>query len=136
MDEGRVRDIHALAKAIGRDHSYVSHIMRLATLAPAVIERVIASQELPPGSTPRGRGRAFRSSGKNNFGSSLGSRDNTIAVGQKRSAALFCPKRDDSVVGGPCKEWQGCRSRTDHGVLLKTAFRRQNRGGEKPENGK
>lgn len=49
VDEGRVRDIHALAKAIGRDHSYVSRIMRLATLAPAVIERVIASQELLPG---------------------------------------------------------------------------------------
>ena len=49
VDEGRVRDIHALAKAVGRDHSYVSRIMRLATLAPAIVERAIASKELPPG---------------------------------------------------------------------------------------
>ena len=49
MDEGRVRDIHALAKAVGRDHSYVSRIMRLPTLAPAIVERAIASKELPPG---------------------------------------------------------------------------------------
>jgi hypothetical protein len=47
--DGRVCGIHELAQAIGHDHSYVSRIMRLATLAPAVIERVIASQELPPG---------------------------------------------------------------------------------------
>ena len=49
VDEGRVRDIHALAKAVGRDHSYVSRIMRLPTLAPAIVERAIASKELPPG---------------------------------------------------------------------------------------
>ena len=49
VDDGRVSGIHELAQAIGHDHSYVSRIMRLATLAPAVIERVIASQELPPG---------------------------------------------------------------------------------------
>ncbi|MBP5639690.1 MAG: hypothetical protein J6X55_09445 [Victivallales bacterium] len=53
---------------------------------------------------------------------SLGSRDNAIAVGRKRPTALFCPKRDDSVVGGACREWQGCRSRTDHGVLLNAAY--------------
>lgn len=73
--------------------------------------------------------------GKNNFGSSLGSRDNAIAVGRRRLAAFFCSKRDDSVVGGSCKEWQGFRSRTDHGVLLKTAFWRQKPRFGKPENG-
>ena len=49
LDEGRVSGIHALAQAIGHDHNYVSRIMRLATLSPRVVERVIASNELPPG---------------------------------------------------------------------------------------
>lgn len=48
VDEGRVSGIHELAQAIGHDHSYVSRIMRLASLSPRVIDKVIGGGELPP----------------------------------------------------------------------------------------
>ena len=38
----------AAAQAIGHDHSYVSRIMRLATISPRVIEQVINGGDLPP----------------------------------------------------------------------------------------
>ncbi len=47
VDEGKVSDIRELAQAIGRDNSYVSRIMRLASLAPQIIESVI-NGSLPP----------------------------------------------------------------------------------------
>jgi len=88
-------------------------------------------------STCTRKGAPSRSSGRSrNESSEPNSGEEHQAVGQRRPAAFFCPNRDDSVVGGSRIEWGGCRSRTDHGVLLKTAIQRQNRGSGKPGNGK
>ncbi len=48
VDEGKVHDIRELAQAIGRDNSYVSRIMRLATLSPRIIEAIVDGAEMPP----------------------------------------------------------------------------------------
>lgn len=50
MDTGAIKSIAELASLVGRDKSYVSRIIRLADLAPEVIERVI-KDGLPPGLT-------------------------------------------------------------------------------------
>ena len=47
VDDGRVSGIHELAQAIGHDHSYVSRIMRLATLSPRIIEAIVDGAEMP-----------------------------------------------------------------------------------------
>ena len=41
IDEGKVRDIKELTEILNLDQSYVSHLLRLAHLAPPLIERVI-----------------------------------------------------------------------------------------------
>ena len=41
IDEGKVRDIKELTEILQLDHSYVSRVLRLAHLAPPLIERVI-----------------------------------------------------------------------------------------------
>ena len=48
VDEGRVSGIHELAQAIGNDHSYVSRIMRLATLSPRIVEAIVDGRAMPP----------------------------------------------------------------------------------------
>ncbi len=46
LDNGTVSDARELASLIGRDSSYVNRIIRLSTLAPEIIERVI-NGEMP-----------------------------------------------------------------------------------------
>lgn len=47
VDEGHLSGIHELAQAIGHDHSYVSRIMRLATLSPRFVEAIVDGAEMP-----------------------------------------------------------------------------------------
>ena len=45
--DGRVSGNHELAQTIGHDHSYVSRIMRLATLSPRIVEAIVDGAAMP-----------------------------------------------------------------------------------------
>ncbi len=47
IDEGTVASAGEIAKRIGRDTSYVSRLIRLATLSPAIIREVVADRLTP-----------------------------------------------------------------------------------------
>ena len=48
IDDGAVTGAGEIAKATGRDESYVARIIRLATLSPEIVHAIIANEYPPP----------------------------------------------------------------------------------------
>lgn len=71
--------------------------------------------------------------GKNNFGSSLGSRDNAIAVGRRRLAAFFVPKETIPWSGVRAKNGRVVEVEPTTAFCSKRHFGDKNRASESPK---
>jgi ParB-like chromosome segregation protein Spo0J len=45
LESGRFTSIRELAKAVGKNHSYIARLLRLTLLAPDIIEAILNGQE-------------------------------------------------------------------------------------------